>query len=224
VPFDVQPLHIWRSFDVAMTPDGPHPAVVPDLAGLRPAHLEFYESGDDHGVSPGTPLATFFREPHRDTIVQDLFNHVDQYWTHPLDPRQYPYAGKSTAPRGRDSGERGAPPPLDVLDFQLHPPENKHLVVAAFVAPADGVYRLGDLAARRVDRRGGRARCRVFDAARQPLADLIASKDRAWVREPRSFSLGPLRAGDRIYFAVGNVDKYAWDATEVAWTVTATEP
>jgi ferric-dicitrate binding protein FerR (iron transport regulator) len=220
-PVVARAVRTWRSWDVVMNPGEGLQAVVPDVSGRKAARLELYESGTDGGVDPGRRLALFTRGRHVDFGSNDRFNHADQYWSH--EPKQYPYAGKSLVGRGEDVGERGAPLPLRVRDLQLHPPNSDRLTVAAFVAPVDGVYRVGGLGVRRVDARGGPVRCLVVDPQRRLVTELTATPDRAWVWEPRGFVLGTLQAGDRIHFAVARQGDYGWDAAEIAWTVTATE-
>jgi ferric-dicitrate binding protein FerR (iron transport regulator) len=216
------PVRSWRSWETTMNPAGDPQAVVPDASGRRAARLEFYESSDNAGVAPGPRLPVFTPGRHVDFGNNDKFNHVEQYWAHA--PKGYPYAGKSLVGRGEDAGERGAPPPLKVRDLQLHPPNNDHLVVAAFVVPVDGLYRVSGLGVRRVDERGGPVRYLVADPSRRKVAELTATPDRAWVWEPRSCVLGMLKAGDRIHFAVSRQGDYGWDAAEIAWMVTATDP
>jgi len=132
----------------------------------------------------------------------------------------YSYAGKSSDDRGSDTAESNAPAPLGVRDLQLHPPNNSHLTVAAFVAPHDGYYTVSDLAVRRVYSEGGSVTYKVFDSSQELITSLQASNNRIWVIDGNTYILGNLSADDRIYFAVDNYEGYSFDATEIAWTVT----
>jgi len=152
-----------------------------------------------------------------------MFNEVGDFWANSPGAEAYPYAGKSTVNRGSGSGESNTPEPTDVRDLQLHPPETDHLTVAEFLVPFDGVYSVSDLAARRVYKQGEISTYRVFDDSKNQITSLTASNDRAWVKDENKYELGSLSAGDRIYFSVdkGEDDNYYYDATEIAWKVTA---
>ena len=52
-------------------------------------------------------------------------------------------------------------------------------------------------------------------------ATLGATADQDWVTDPNTYKLGDLLAGDRIYFALDRADRYWYDATEIAWHITA---
>ncbi|MBA7715823.1 hypothetical protein ES703_124881 [subsurface metagenome] len=107
-----------------------------------------------------------------------------------------------------------------MFDLQLHPPENDHLTVAAFVVPQTGQYSVYDLAVRRVWYEGDLAGYKVFDEDKNLLAYIVATTDQDWVTDPNMYNLGTLQAGDRIYFAVDREDaNYFWDATEIIWTI-----
>jgi hypothetical protein len=107
-----------------------------------------------------------------------------------------------------------------VFDLQLHPPENDHLTVAAFIVPVAGNYSVYDLAVRRVWWEGSLAGYRVFDESKSLLTHIVATTDQDWVTDPSTYNLGTLAAGDRIYFAVDREDaNYFWDATEIIWTI-----
>ncbi len=168
-----------------------------------------FTPGLDQGL-----FSVFNAAPH-----EEDFNHVNQFWSN-FQNGGYPYAGKSTVPRGDDEFETGAPEPLGVMDLQLHPPSNPHLTVAAFTAPVAGVYTVSGLAVRRVFYEGESVTYLVFDSGKNQLASLQAFQDQMWVTDDQSYPAGNLQAGDRIYFAVSNDGDYGWDATEVAFTVT----
>ncbi|MFB3785059.1 MAG: hypothetical protein ACE15F_01680 [bacterium] len=168
-----------------------------------------FNPGLDQGL-----FSVFNAAPH-----EEDFNHVSQFWSNYLDGG-YPYAGKSTVPRGDDEFETGAPEPLGVMDLQLHPPSNPHLTVAAFTAPVAGAYTISNLAVRRVYYSGESVTYMVFDSGKNLLASLQAFQDQMWITDDLSYPDGNLPAGDRIYFAVSNDGDYGWDATEIAFTVT----
>ncbi len=208
--------HVWHSYDV-VTATGFQPALLRDEGGRGMTALELYMSSDSGGVAMEWPFRAFSPGPH-----PAAFNHAEQYWSDGNSAEPYPYAGKSTVDRGSDSGESGAPEPLGVRDFQLHPPESDRLAVAAFVAPFDGTYHVSGLAARRVYNQGNGVTFFLFGPNQNALDSLNATSDRAWVTSDSTHDLGWLSAGDRIYFAVGRgyQDHFYWDAAEIAWTVT----
>jgi hypothetical protein len=206
---------VWYSFDV-ITETGFQPAVAMDETGETPTTLELYMSSSEGSVDKQT-LFSKFSQGHF-----DMFNHVADIWTNGTGPEAYPYAGKSTVGRGSDSGESNTPEPQGVRDLQLHPPETDHLTVAEFLIPFDGRFSISDLAVRRVHNEGNIVTYKVFDNAKNQIASLTASNDRAWVTDEKIYELDSLSAGDRIYFTVdkGENDNYYWDATEIVWTVT----
>ena len=207
--------YVWHSYDV-VTNTSFLPATVLDQEGTIPTIIELYMSSNAGGVERGN-LFSIFSGQHF-----DYFNHVENIWANFSGKDAYPYAGKSTVDRGSDSGESNTPEPSGVRDLQLHPPENDHLTVAAFMAPFDGTYSISDLAVRRVHNQGDTVTYKVFDASKNQVATLTASNNRAWVTDEKICELGFLSAGDRIYFAVdkGENDNFYWDATEIVWTVT----
>jgi hypothetical protein len=204
---------LWRSFDVVMNPSGSPQATATDGNAVT-ANLEFYESTNNDGVNKGSLFGTYTDGSHTEG-----FNHAEHLWGDTSgDP--YPYAAKSTVARGSDSGEGNTPAPSGVFDLQLHPPENDHLVVAAFIVPVAGDYSVYDLAVRRVWWEGSLAGYRVFDESKSLLTHIVATTDQDWVTDPTTYNLGTLLAGDRIYFAVDREDaNYYWDATEIIWTI-----
>ncbi|MBL7134890.1 MAG: Ig-like domain-containing protein, partial [Phycisphaerae bacterium] len=188
--------------------------------GVRAA-LGLYESADDDGVTFGTALSTFTAGPHPDTGNQCR---LESFWANGSDLLLYPYAGKSTVDRGADEGEGNTPLPFGVRDLQVHPPQNDHLVVVAFIAPMHGYYTVRDLAARRIDTRlpiSQNVTYRVFDRSKSEFAQITATSDQDWVVDPNSYDLGELQAGEQIYFAVDCYEQYYWDSTEISWTVRA---
>jgi len=204
----------WRSFDVVMNPSGSPQATVTDGNAVT-ADLEFYESANNNGVNMGSLFNVYNAGEHTDG-----FNHAEYIWEYTTGPDTYPYAAKSTVGRGSDSGEGNTPALSGVFDLQLHPPENNHLTVAAFIVPEAGDYSVYDLAVRRVHNEGDLAGYKVFDEGKSLLAYIVATTNQDWVTDPTTYNLGTLAAGDRIYFAVDREDaNYDWDATEVIWTV-----
>lgn len=203
---------IWRSFDVIMNSTSPQ-ATVTDGNAVT-ADLEFYESTDNDGVDKGGLFDTYTDGAHAET-----FNHAEHLWGDTAgDP--YPYAAKSTVARGSDTGEANTPSPAGVLDLQLHPPDNDHLTVAAFIVPEAGSYSVYDLAVRRVWYEGGLAGYKVFDEDKILLTHIVATTNQDWVTDLGTYDLGTLQAGDRIYFAADREgDYFYWDATEIIWTI-----
>lgn len=203
----------WNSWDAEMQATGSRAFVA---SGGAVATVEFYESAaDGTPAGLGTGLAAYGAGAH----PQD-FNHAAQVWG-PATGNAYPYAAKSTVPRGQDAGEAGTPAPLGVLDLQLHPPSSARLMVAAFRVPAAGTYTVSNVAARRVSGMGGPSQLRVFGPQLTEVLTLTALPDQAWVAGTSPVTVTAAAAGDAIYFAVDWAGDYAWDATEVAWTVTA---
>jgi len=206
-----------------MNPAGSPQATVTDGNDVT-ANIELYESTNADGVNKASLFSTFNAGQHAEG-----FNHVKDFWANG-GGGAYPYAGKSTVGRGFDGGEDDGTPvptPLGVFDLQLHPPENNHLVVAAFIVPEAGSYRVRDLAVRRVHNEGDLAGYRVFDSNKDllTLTPIVASTNRDWVTDSNTYNLGSLQAGDRIYFATDREDaNYWWDATEIIWTVEKTGP
>ncbi len=106
----------------------------------------------------------------------------------------------------------------------MHPPENDHLIVAAFVAPEAGTYTISDLAARRViPWSTDTATYKVFDQDGVLIAE-ITTGSTAWTVDPTVHDLGTLDAGDKLYFAVDRTDSFNGDAIETNWTITRTAP
>ena len=208
----------WNSYDV-VTQAGSPQATVTDASGQKAATVELYESTNNGGVIKGNLLATFTSGAH-----PGVFNRVQSYWS-PAGGNTYPYGGKSTVGRGLDAGETNAPAPGAVFDLQLHPPNNDHLVVAAYKVQENGTYDVRNLAVRRVDGNPNQTvRYRVFNPQSVQIANLQATSNRAWVTDANTYALGQLTAGQYIYFAVARDGTYSWDATEISWTVTKTGP
>jgi len=179
------------------------------------ANLEFYESTDDGGVNKNKLFRKFISGPHGDG-----FNNVEDYWASRAD--QYPYVGKSTVGRGSDSGEGNTPAPLGVIDITMHPPDNDHLTVVAFIVPTSGNYSISNVAVRRVSNLEDPVTLRVFDPSETQLTSLVAYPDQDWVIGEGTYDLVSLTAGDKIFFGVDNHTNYYWDATEIIWTITNT--
>lgn len=204
----------WRSYDVQLSASSPQ-ASVDAHGGGTPAALEFYESTNDGGVAKDLLFGEY------DAVhPQNWFNRMQAYWS---TDGTYPYAGKSAVGRVVNAEETGARHPFGVMDLQLHPPQNSHLTVAAFVVPATGTYSVSDLGVRRIDTHGQTARLYLFDAQGQQLASLLATNNRAWNNSSLAYGLGTLHEGDRIYFAVGADGEYDYDATEISWQIDASD-
>ena len=210
--FILLPFTVWHSYDATLSA-GPPQGRVFDESGLVAADLEFYESTNNGGVSRGALFSTFNPGAH-----PEGFNAVGTYWANGSGPA-YPYAGKSLV--ARSAAEGNAPAPLGVMDLQLHPPQNDHLVVAAFVVHFAGTYRLTDLGARRRVTSGNSVVYRVFDNNELLVATLRAGNNTVWTTDTNVYWLGRLAAGDRVFFTVDRDGDYGWDATEVAWTLSA---
>ena len=210
---------VWHSYDVTPAWNPVYDAertraTVTDTAGAVQARVEWYESADNGGVLKSAELTTFNGGPHR------TFPDVQPFWNN----GSYPHAGKSATPRGDDEDEKGAPPPAGVLDISVHPPDNDHQIVTAFVAPLQSHYTVSNLAVRRSTRGrcGQRVRLSLFDQHQSRLASIEAGADRndgAWVVDGGVYSLGDMAAGDRIYFGVDRVDDFYGDGAEIAWTI-----
>jgi endonuclease/exonuclease/phosphatase family metal-dependent hydrolase len=205
---EIQPGVAWHSYDIIMKNGSPQATVTADNVS---ADMEFYESTNNAGVSKGTLFANYTSGNHA-----EAFNHVSKFWS----SASYPYAGLSTVARGNDYGESNTPEPRNVYDLTMHPPSNSHLTVAAFVVPQNGNYSISNLSARRVSTNGDSAAFIVFNSQKIVTATLTAANDQAWVTDDASYLLNNLKADDRIYFAVGNADDFANDATEISWTIT----
>jgi hypothetical protein len=190
--------------------------VIAEASGGATASLEFYESTNDDGVDQGTLFDTFTPGAHG-----GAFNAADSLWGYSSNT-PYPYAGKSNVGRGSGGGEGGAIAPLGALDLQLHPPQNNHLVVAAFIAPANGDYTVTGLAARRPHFEGENIRLKLFAPSKTLQADVLASNNQDWAFNNGPHDLGTLVAGDRIYFGVNREGDFGWDAAEIAFTITHT--
>jgi hypothetical protein len=180
------------------------------------ADIELYESTNNDGVNKGSLFSTFTSGSHSDGE-----NNVEAFWGNSGgDP--YPFAGKSTVGRGSDSGEGNTPAPTGVYDITMHPPGDSTLTVAAFIVPTSGNYSVSNLAVRCVLSSSDSATLKVFNASQSQIAGLQATNNRDWVTDAGTYDLGSLTAGDRIYFAVDNDGDFAYDSTEITWTVTNT--
>ncbi len=208
--------HVWLSHKVKTTAGFPQATVADENAGLV-AGIEFYESLQDNSVE-GTELFQTFKSG----LHPEKFNSVQDFWTNKKSNTPYPYAGKSTVPRGSDANEEDAPEPHGVYDLQLHPPNNNHLTVCSFIVTRKGTYFLSNLGARRISSEGKMSRFFVFDHRQNPITQYAVNNDQEWVMDPGIYELGELKENDRIYFAVdkGPDEQYGWDATEICWTVT----
>ncbi|WP_276372842.1 T9SS type A sorting domain-containing protein [Chryseolinea sp. H1M3-3] len=205
----------WNSYDLVMQSSPSQQAVVNSDNSVQ-ATLEFYQSTNDFGVDKGTLFTTFTPSNHTNSNSA-----ATNYWANGTG-NVYPYAAKSTQGRGLEPGEGNVQPPTGVFDLQLHPPNNNKLTVCAFVVPSSGDYTISGLAARRVLTQAGTTLYKVFDQNKVLVTSIQVTPDQDWVTDPNSYSLGTLTAGDRIYFATDREGNYAYDFTEVAWTITST--
>lgn len=207
----------WHSHEATLQAGSPQGVIVPQ--GDAPAaHLSFYEAVDDTTVDVGEPFPTFEPGPH-----PEPFNAVDHYWTNGL-VKPYPYAAKSTMPRGMGMGEVNPPGPLGVLDMQFHPPQLSRLTVAAFTVPADGTYVVTGVAARKVEAMGGNATFKIFGPTKVLVTSIKVNPTRGWYHKSGVYPLGALVTGDRVYFALDRDEEFGYDATELAWVVVRTAP
>lgn len=207
---------VWNSYDTIIQ-SGSTSAQVTDTAGTTLVPLDLYESANDNGVTAGTTLNTY-----RATAHPEGFNALSSYWTRvPGDFGEYPYIGKNNVGRSLAGGETNAPAPQNVFDMQMSPPENEHLIVAAFTIPEDGTYTVSNLATRRVLGWGGTTSFKVFNPSGTELTNIEASSQ-AWNTDSNTYTLNNASAGDKIYFAVDRNGDFVGDATEIAWTVTQT--
>ena len=205
---------VWNSWEVA-TQGGTPQGLVSAVGGGTAAAVEFYESTDDGGVAKGTLFGAYSATAH-----PEGFNGVEGYWR-PGTGEAYPYAGKSTVGRGADVGETNVVGPTGVRDLQLHPPDNLHNTVAAFRAPLAGTYTISGVGVRRVSNLGGPVRLQVLDAQTSVLANIQATTTRAWTWAGTTYTVPGVAAGAYLYFAVDGDGDFDYDATEIAWTITA---
>jgi hypothetical protein len=194
----------WRSFDVQIKAGTPQ-ATVSD--GVTSVDLKFYESAENDGVGMGELLA-----PHNPGVHPESFNHVENYWG-----EDYPYIGKSTVPQGQDTNEHKGRFP-GVIDLQMHPPENEHLVVCSFEVPFSGNYTISNLGIRRVYDEDSGTELKLFDPDKE-LISSVSGTSRSWRYNVHILQLKNLTKGELIYFAVDNVDGFAYDAVEVSWSI-----
>ncbi len=205
---------VWNSWEVA-TQGGTPQGLVSAVGGGTAAAVEFYESTNNGGVTQGALFGAYVATAH-----PEGFNGVESYWW-PGAGGAYPYAGKSTVGRGADVGETNVAGPTGVRDLQLHPPGNLHYTVAAFRAPLAGTYAISGVGVRRVSNLGGTVRLRVLDAQATVLANIQATTTRAWTWAGATYTVPSVAAGAYLYFAVDGDGGYDYDATEIAWTITA---
>ncbi len=203
----------WNSWDTTIQTGSPH-ATVTDTNGSQSATLELYESSNNNGVALGTEFDSFSAGNH-----PDGFNNLQTFYLQASSPQgNYPYIGKSTTGRGSEDGETNTPGNTGVNDLQIHPPENDHLAVAAFVAPSAGTYRVSNLATRGILPWFSGSTYKVFNSVGTQIASVEATS-RAWATDSGSYDLGTLNTGDKIYFAVDRNGNFVGDAVEVSWTI-----
>lgn len=150
--------------------------------------------------------------PYNTGTHPDAFNHVENFWG-----SDYPYAGKSTVPQGSDTDEIKERFP-GVFDLQLHPPNNKHLIVCSFEVPFSGNYTISGLGIRRVYNENSSVELRLYGPDKNLISDLTGTS-KTWNYNYHTHPLKNIDKGDFIYFAVANIDGFAYDATEISWNV-----
>jgi succinate dehydrogenase/fumarate reductase flavoprotein subunit len=104
----------------------------------------------------------------------------------------------------------------------MHPPDDNKLLVAAFKVPVEDNYMVSRLGLRRVDNEGSAVCFKVFNQRNVFLSNMQATNSCARVTDSNTYSLGKVNPGDGIYFAAERDGDFGWDATEIAFTVTAT--
>ncbi len=204
---------VWNSWEVA-TQGGTPQGLVSAVGGGTAAAVEFYESTNNGGVTKGALFGAYVAGVHPEDSVEG-------YWWPGGAGDAYPHAGKSTVGRGADVGETNVVGPTGVRDLQLHPPNNLHYTVAAFRAPLAGTYAISGVGVRRVSNLGGTVRLRVLDAQATVLANIQATTTRAWTWAGTTYTVPNVAAGAYLYFAVDRDGADDYDATEIAWTITA---
>ena len=114
------------------------------------------------------------------------------------------------------------PLPLGVNDLQVHPSEADVLAVTSFRTPIQASYSISAIAARRVLAWGGTSTLKVYDNNGTEISSITAdSQD--WSIDSSTYDLGEIDAGQFLYFAVQRDGDFIGDATEIAWSITATE-
>ena len=216
-----EPRTTWNSYNMTISSNPAEQGVILSDQGTK-AVVEFYESTDDFGVTKGSLFSAHDPDNH-----PHLSSHATNWWKVSATSGNYPFAGLSTVGRGDDTGETNAPEPLGAIDLQLHPPINDKLAVAAFIVPKAGTYEVSKLGARRVSAdpsTGGTIRFQVFDKNKIKKADIVATNNQLWATNSNIIVLENLAVNDRIYFATSRDGSYAYDFTEVTWTVTLVPP
>jgi PKD repeat protein len=162
----------WHSYDVQIQAGTPQ-AIVSD--GVTTVKLQLYESVDNDGVDMGELLVPFNSGVHPES-----FNHVETYWG-----PEYPYIGKSTVGQGSDTDEHNGKTP-GVFDLQMHPPDNKHLIVCSFEILFSGNYTVSILGIRRVYDEGSGTELKLFGPDKTLLSKLSGTT-RSWNYDDQSY-------------------------------------
>lgn len=211
MPIANSPLQ-WNSSDIVLSGINSNGALK-DTTGTVSASILFYQSANIGGIDEGTLFTQYTNVPHT-----GAFNHLDPFYSF-LPGDGYPYAGKSSVGRGNDTNEANTPSPTGVMDLQLHPADNGTYTVAEFVIPKTGTYFIPNLGVRRVDGNPGQSsRLKVYGPQKNLIANLQTTSQ-AWTVDNTEHSLGQLNQGDKVYFAVDGDGSYAWDATEITWSL-----
>jgi hypothetical protein len=210
----------WHSWNMITQSGASQPGkIISDVDNVT-ASMEFYLSTNVNGVAKGTLFPYFFNAIHPDVNVR-----VKGYWASTTgtnnDGKNYTYVGKSSVARGEEPGETNVSAPVGAFDVNMHPPSNTLQTVTAFIAPQAGTYTITNLAIRRVHNRGKIVELRVYDKLQQLQFSLASAlTNQSWIKSPATtLNVGQLAAGERLYFAVANVDGYDYDMCEVTFTV-----
>lgn len=195
----------WNSWDIELGTGSPQATV---SGGAVTADIEFFESTDNGGVAFLSLFTTL------GTTHPKGWNDVSGYWS---DGVNYPYAGKNVIARSNME-----PEPAGVFDLQMHPGDNNHSVVTVFIAPRDGIYKVSNLGLRRLAGSGDVSIMLADKNGDQVAA--FSTTSQTWTFEGETHDLGLMTTGEQIYFAMTNVDGFAYDATEVSWTISLYDP
>lgn len=207
----------WYSWNMDTQSGASQPGKIVSDVGSLAATLEFYESTNNFGVTKGSLFPSYNSSLHPDPDTR-----VRAYWANGVG-EVYTYVGKSNVARGEEPGESNVGAPVGAFDVQMHPPNNDHQTVAAFIVPEAGSYYVNNLSVRRVSNLGGTVEFKVYDSNQLLRWNKVApAGSQAWVRTGDAINIGFLNAGQRIYFAVERDGDYFYDMTEVSFSVTST--
>jgi hypothetical protein len=210
----------WRSYNV--TADAKTGALsVPGDAAATPAATltAYWAKSVDDTKSTRVALTSYHAGTHNS-------EDVSWYITDGMESN-YPYVGRSASPR---SPVQGTLEPQSALDLQVSvKDEDLRSVFIAFAAPVDGLYKLKDVAARRLFLILTSPGLRVYQnhgGAISPVgAALDSGSDQKWhlASSPYDFPMA-LTTGDQIIFEVNPGSYSYYDVMELVWTIEATVP